>query len=93
MEPDRPAANPDRLDRHEVEEERPFRFRGDRFHLAPNISGQALVDVDEIRGLAAQAGAVVDDLGVDLTIRDVDQRHGGGPGVTCRASERRAQGT
>ncbi len=63
------------IDRQEVEEEGALVLGGDRDQAPARLLRQATVNVQEIGGLTAQAGAVVDDLGVNLPGRNVDE-HG-----------------
>jgi hypothetical protein len=60
------AADGTELDGEEVEEEGPIRLGGQGQHLALGLERDVLVDPLEIRGLAAEAGPVVDELGRDL---------------------------
>src|SRR5690606_29065137 len=49
---------------------------GQRHHLALGLRRNLVVDLLQVGGLARQSGAVVDDLEVDLTGREVDGAHG-----------------
>src|SRR5439155_812183 len=60
----------------EVEEERPLVPGGERDQVAAVRVGQAAVDVLQVRRLADDARAVVDDLEADLPLRVVDDGHG-----------------
>jgi hypothetical protein len=61
------------IERQEVEEQRAFGFGGQRDHLALLLIRGFLVDHLQIRGLAAEAGAVVHDLAVNLAGCEVDE--------------------
>ena len=69
------AADGAELDGQEVEEEGAVRLGGQREHLALVLDGQLLVDPLQVGGLAAQAGAVVDDLGGQLLGGVVEEDH------------------
>ena len=56
------AANLAQGQGQEVEEERPLRLRGKRNHLALGLRVRLSVNVMEVRRLAAETGAVVDEL-------------------------------
>ena len=90
LDPRAHAADRPDLDRQEVEEERAVRLGGEREHLALVLDGQLLVDPLEIRGLAAQPGPVVDDLGRQLLGRVVEEHHAvtGILGPPCGARKR-----
>lgn len=60
------AANLAERQRKEVEEEGPFRFCCQTDHLAFGVGSGLLVDILEIGGLAAKAGAVIDNFTVDF---------------------------
>src|SRR5690606_29590671 len=59
----------------EVEEQRALVLGGERHHLALRLGRHLLVDLLEVGGLTRQAGAVVDDLEVDLAGGEVDGAH------------------
>src|SRR6185295_13637593 len=67
------------VEREEVEEERSVGLRLHRDHAASIRLGDAVVDLLEIRRLAAQSRAVIDDLRVDLAPRIADNDHGVAP--------------
>ncbi len=69
------AADRPQLQGHEIKEQRSIGFGCETNQLTPGLRGGRIVDVLKIRGLAAESGAVIDDLAVDLTGRVVDQRH------------------
>ncbi len=54
-------------ERQEVEEQRSLRLGRERDHLPLQIGVRLRVDVLQVRRLATQTGAVVDDLAVDLS--------------------------
>src|SRR5579872_1003348 len=72
--------------RQEVEEQRTFGLGGQRDHLALLLVRSFLVDHLQIRGLAAESGAIVDDLAVDLAGCEVDETQGfpQGAGIPLR---------
>jgi len=57
----------------EIEEQSSFRLRRQRDHLALLLFRRFLVDELEIRRLAAQTSAVVNDLAVNLAGRKIDE--------------------
>src|SRR6266849_3723639 len=61
------------IERQEIEEKGAIGLGGERDHLALLLFGCFLEDELQIRRLAAQPGAVVDDLTVDLTCCEVDE--------------------
>src|SRR5229473_3858806 len=61
------------IERQEIEEQGAIGLGGERDHLALLLFGCFLEDELQIRRLAAQPGAVVDDLTVDLTCCEVDE--------------------
>src|SRR5258708_6301236 len=61
------------IQRQEIEEQGSIGLGGERDHLALLLFGCFLEDELQIRRLAAQSGAVVDDLAVDLTCCEVDE--------------------
>src|ERR1700693_750707 len=67
------AANRAQVERQKIEEQGPFRLRRQRDHLSLLLFGGFLVDELEIRSLAAQPSAVVNDLAIDLAGRKVDE--------------------
>ena len=67
------------VERQQIEEQRAIRLRLHADHLAATGLGNRLVDRFEIRGLAAQPGAVIDQLGVDFLARIADDDHGYDP--------------
>src|SRR5207302_5562186 len=69
------AADLAEAEREEVEEERSLGLGGERDHLALRLLVRIRVDELQIRRLPAQAGAVVDDLAVDLARAVVDEAH------------------
>jgi hypothetical protein len=73
MEPRAEAANAAQIQWQEIEEQGAFGFRGQRDHLALLPLAGTLVDKLQIRGFAAQTGAVVDDLAIDLASGEVDK--------------------
>src|SRR6266705_3004753 len=69
------AADRPQVHREEVEEQGALGLGGQRDHLAPGVGRHLAVDVLQVRRLAAQAGAVIDELAVDLAGRVVNHRH------------------
>ena len=63
------------IEGQEVEEQRPLVLGRQRDHLALGLTGDRRVDLLEVRGLAREARAVIDDLEVDLAGREVDRAH------------------
>src|SRR5213078_2957737 len=76
MKPSPEPANGPELDRQEIEEEGALAFRRQRDQLSLRARARLVVDELDVRGLTAQAGAVVHDLAVDLARGVVDERHG-----------------
>src|ERR1051326_5869061 len=76
VEPRLEAADGAQVHREEVEKQGALRLGGEGDHLAARVGRDFAIDVLEIRGLAAQPGAVVHELAVDLAGRVVDHRHG-----------------
>ena len=70
------AADRAEVEREEVEEQGAVGLGGQRDHLALRVGRGLVVDVLQVRRLAAQAGPVIDDLAVDLLAGVVDERHG-----------------
>src|SRR5207245_9900934 len=66
-------AHRSQIERQEVEEQRSLCLGGERDHLALLLFRGFLVDVLQIRGLAAQPGAVIHDLAVDLAGCKIDE--------------------
>jgi len=64
------------VDGQEVEEQRALLIRCDRDHAPAALGRQPVVQGLQVRRLAAQAGAVVDDLEMDLVRPVVDERQG-----------------
>src|SRR5262249_25893527 len=62
-------------DRKKIEEQRPLGLRREGDHLALRVGVGPLEDVVQVGGLPAQAGAVVDDLAVDLARQMIDEAH------------------
>lgn len=71
------AGNLAELHRHVVEEERALLGRGHRVELAALLVGNEPVKHLDVRGLARERRAIVDDLRLDLPPGEVDHRHGG----------------
>src|SRR5580704_10635246 len=67
------AADGTQVERQKIKKQSSFRLRGQRDHLALLLLGGLLVDELKIRRLAAQPGAVVNDLAVDLAGCEVDE--------------------
>src|ERR1700737_3926401 len=67
-----PAAE---VEGEKVEEQRAIRFRGQGDELSFGLRIRLVVDPLQVGGLAAQTGAVVHDLAVDLSRRVIDERH------------------
>ena len=63
------------FDGQEIEEEGAVRLGGQGQHLAAPIAGQRVVDMLEVGRLAAEARAVVDDLGRQLLGRSIEKHH------------------
>ncbi len=63
------------LQRHKVKEERAIRFRGQADEFAFRLRRGRVIDVLEIRRLAAEARAVVDDLAIDLSRCVINESH------------------
>ena len=70
------AAHRTQIQRQEIEEQRTFRLGGQRDHLALLLVRSLLVDHLQIRGLAAESGAVIHDLAIDLSGCEVDETQG-----------------
>ena len=62
-------------ERKEVEEQRPLGLRGEGDHLALRLGTGLVVDVLQVRGLAAETWPVINQLAVDLTRTVVDEGH------------------
>src|SRR5207247_6656686 len=71
------AADLAERERQEVEEQGALGLGRERDHLALRLGVRLVVDPLQVGRLAAQPGAVVDDLAVDLARRVVDERHDG----------------
>src|SRR5215210_1248269 len=69
------AADAPQVEGEEVEEQRAVGLGGQRNHLALRLGRCLVVDVLQIGRLPTQAGAVVDDLAVDLLAGVVDESH------------------
>src|SRR5208282_4537292 len=67
------ASHRTQIQRQEIEEQGSIGLRGQRDHLALLLFGCFLEDELQVRRLAAQPGAVVDDLAVDLARCEVDE--------------------
>ena len=67
MEPHLVVLDRTKLNRKEVEEERPVGFRGKRDELAALRRRDAVIDHVDVRGLAAEARPVIHDLCVDFS--------------------------
>src|SRR5579862_9596626 len=67
------AAHRAEIQRQEIEEQSTLGFRGQRDHLALLLVRSFLVDDLQIRCLAAQPGAIVHDLAVNLPGCEVDE--------------------
>src|SRR5574341_1303503 len=70
------AADLAEREREEVEEERALRLGREGDHLALRVRVRLRVDVLQVGRLPAEAGAVIDDLAVDLARAVVDEAHG-----------------
>src|SRR5439155_18071466 len=70
------AAYRSEVEREKVEEEGAIGLGSQRDQLPLGLRVGLVVDPLQVRRLPAEAGAVVDDLAVDLTRRVVDERHG-----------------
>jgi hypothetical protein len=66
VEPGLKAVDRAQLQREEIEEKGPVGIRGQRDHFPLDVVGEFLVDIEEIRRLAAKTATVVDDLAVYL---------------------------
>ncbi len=64
------------IEGQEVEEQGALVVGGDGEQPAPSVGRQPVVELSQVGGLAAQAGAAIDDLEVDLASPMVDERHG-----------------
>jgi hypothetical protein len=69
------AADGAQVEGQEVEEQRAVRLGREGDHLALRLRRGLVVDVLQVGRLAPEAGAVVDDLAVDLFAGVVDERH------------------
>src|SRR4051794_4243709 len=69
------AAHGAQLQRQEVEEERAVRLRGQGDQLSLGAGIRLVIDVLEVRGLAAQTRTVIDDLAIDFARCVVDESH------------------
>jgi hypothetical protein len=67
------AADRSQVKREEVEEERAIRLCRQGDHLALLLFARLVKDVLQVRRLPAQAGAVVDDLAVNLARGEIDK--------------------
>src|SRR5207248_5600812 len=63
----------------EIEEEGALGLGGEGDHLPLRLLVGVRVDVLQIRRLPAEAGAVIDDLAVDLARAVIDEAHSSGP--------------
>src|SRR5205085_2113480 len=61
------------VERQEVEEQSTDRLGGERDHLALLLVTGLVEDHLQVRRLAAESGAVIDDLAVDLAGREIDK--------------------
>jgi len=69
------AAHRSQFQRKEVEKKRPVSLRGKRNHLAALLA-QSLIEYPlQVGRLAAQTGAVVHDLAVNLPSGEIDETH------------------
>src|SRR6478735_5006099 len=66
MESGAKAADSSQIEREEVKEECPVRFRGQGDHLALLFVDRFIENMLQVRGLTAQTGAVIDDLAVNF---------------------------
>ena len=69
------AADGAEFQRHEVEEESPVGLRRQADQFALGLRGGGVEDVLQVRRLAAQPWAVIDDLAVDLARSVVNESH------------------
>ena len=67
------AANTAEIEGQEVEEKGAFRLRGQRDHLALLLLAGLLINKLQIGRLAAETGAVIDDLAINFPGREVDE--------------------
>src|SRR4051812_40508004 len=67
------AANGPEIEWKEIEEEGTVSFGGKRDHLALLLLVGLIEDILQIGRLAAETGAIVDDLAIDLASREVDE--------------------
>src|SRR5215472_14618917 len=70
------AAHRAKIEGQEVEEQRALGLGGERDHLAFLLICSLLIDHLQIRGLAAQSGAVIHDFTIDLAGCEVDETQG-----------------
>src|SRR5450755_2829661 len=70
------AADVAQVERQEIEEQGTLGLGGQRDHLALLLGRGFLVDDLQIRGLAAESGAIVHDFAVDLAGCEVDETQG-----------------
>jgi hypothetical protein len=70
------AANGTDFERQEVEEDGSIALGGEGNHLAPVPALEVVVDPHQIGGLAAQSGAVIHDLRIELTQGVIEENHG-----------------
>ena len=75
MQPDVVAPVRTEMHREQVEEQRALALGVERQQLAAQVRPAALVDVPKVRRLTAQAGAVVDDLEMDLASSVLNDGH------------------
>ena len=79
------------VDGQEVEEQGAVGLRGQGQHLSLVLDRRLLVDPLEVRGLPAQAGAVIDDLGRQLLRGVVEEDHSPPPSLPAGGSADRGK--
>jgi hypothetical protein len=67
------AADGSQIQRQEVEKQGAIGLGSQRDHLSLLASSRFVVDALEIRCLAAEAGAIVDNLAIDLASSEIDE--------------------
>ena len=85
VEPHLEALDGAHVEGQEVEEQRAVGLGGEAHQLAALLGVGLLVDPLDVRGLAAEARTVVDDLAVDLARGVVDEGHGAGASIAEEA--------
>jgi hypothetical protein len=69
------SAHSAEIERKKIEKQRPIRFRRQRNHFPFLICACVIVDPLQIGGFAAKAGAIINELAVDLASGKIYKRH------------------